>query len=128
MNPMKEITTAGCCKYCGQMVTLNIPADKEYTEADLDTIASTRCDCQVAAETKRREDRLNEAYKSIDEIFPEIEPVRNLMKQAAELISREEIDNISVKIDEVTSAKIKMTTKGKIRIERIRKNSAVKES
>ena len=124
----EKMTVTGCCRYCGQANVVMIPKDNNYTESDIDTLASSQCDCQMAAETKAREKRSTDASESIDEIFPEVESVRDFLKMGAHLIAVNEIDKLTVKIDEVTSAKLNMTPKGKIRIERIRKNSAVKES
>lgn len=122
---MEKITVNGCCKYCGQIIAMQV--DKEYSDEVLDELASKRCDCDTARELREVENAITEAIEDVDKMFPEREEVRGCIKQACDLVGHELIDSITVKIDSRTKTTIKKTTKGKIRVERVVKNTESRE-
>ena len=92
----------GVCKYCGQMRIVQLSEDKEYTQAENDNIAVSECDCDVAKILRKRtmaygnlRGKLNERMP--DEHIDEKEKhIKNLILDAAKLMSETYIDSISI--------------------------------
>lgn len=94
--------TTGLCKYCGQIRMIQLSEDKEYTQAEIDNIAVSECDCDVAKILRKRtmaygnlRGKLNERMP--DEHIDEKEKhIKNLILDAAKLMSETFIDSISI--------------------------------
>jgi len=92
----------GVCKYCGQMRIVQLSEDKEYTQAEIDNIAVSECDCDMARILGKRtmaygnlRGKLNERMP--DEHIDEKEKyIKNLILDAAKLMSETYIDSISI--------------------------------
>lgn len=92
----------GVCKYCGQMRIVQLSEDKEYTQAEIDNIAVSECDCDVAKILRKRtmaygnlRGKLNERMP--DEHIDEKEKhIKNLILDSAKLMSETYIDSISI--------------------------------
>lgn len=92
----------GVCKYCGQMRIVQLSEDKFYTQAEIDNIVASECDCDVAKIFRKRtmaygnlRGKLNERMP--DEHIDEKEKhIKNLILDAAKLMSETYIDSISI--------------------------------
>lgn len=92
----------GVCKYCGQMRIVQLSEDKFYTQAEIDNIAVSECDCDVAKILRKRtmaygnlRGKLNERMP--DEHIDEKEKhIKNLILDAAKLMNETYIDSISI--------------------------------
>lgn len=124
---MNLINTKGACKHCGQIIILDIDEDAAFSQQEIDELASKRCDCEIAKIQRDIENSISDAIEDVDKMFPESENIRGYVKQACELVGREYVENITIKIDSRTKAQIKKTTKGKIRVERVVKNTESRE-
>lgn len=58
----------GTCKYCGQMVTVQVGDDKEYTQEELNKIATAECNCDAAAEARKRADAVQTLRDRIEDL------------------------------------------------------------
>ena len=91
----------GTCKYCRQYKVVQVPKDKEYTQEELDDIATAECDCDGAEEEAKVRGKIKAAMDSIDRILvkrqkKDIAPV---MQSAVELMARGKIKKVSINID-----------------------------
>lgn len=93
-------TTNGVCKFCGQTRIIQVSDDKAYSQDELDKIAESECDCDVAKLLRAR----NEAYGSLQGMLDEMYPddaiddkerhIKKLLQQAGKLMSETYIDSI----------------------------------
>ena len=100
-------TETGTCKYCGQMRTVQVSEDKEYSQEEIDNIAQSECDCDIARMLRAR----NEAYGSLqgmlDERFPDDaidekeRHIKELLRIAGKEMSEMNIDALSFRSGKV---------------------------
>ena len=64
-------TTNGVCKYCGQMRIVQVSENKEYTQEDIDRIAESECDCDIASMMRKRNEAYGNLEGMLDERFPD---------------------------------------------------------
>ena len=86
----KEIVPAtGKCQYCGQWKTVMIGEDKKYTQAELDRIATSECDCPGAKQAQEIEVMIRKGHRLVKhylgKTYPESE---RIMDTAIEPIFR----------------------------------------
>lgn len=96
-------TTNGVCKFCGQTRIIQVSDDKTYSQDELDKIAESECDCDIAKLLRAR----NEAYGSLqgmlDERFPDDaiddkeRHIKGLLQAAGKEMSETYIDSIRFK-------------------------------
>jgi hypothetical protein len=116
----------GTCRLCGQIVSLKKPADSEE-EADFE--ASMLCSCTDAKIMQMRYKRIERAKKRIDELFgppavaqnfePITEPeVIEQLHRIVELTGNGKLERTSITLPRYGKAKISLTSKSLIKIER----------
>lgn len=116
MGKTKEIQT-GACIYCGQ--TMQFETTGDVNPAQLDAWASEKCSCNEAKEARKKLKSKNEAEEYVKEMYEEKMPeVAELLIRGIELIYEDKIANMSINIDGITKAKISMTAKGGIKVEK----------
>lgn len=127
-----EIQT-GACSFCGQMGQIEtlIPWDQEKVNEAVTEL----CDCYGAKEYARKKGQKERACKAIEGQFGQQadteeadEPIRNLLKHIAELIVEERLDSASLDIGNGLKAKLSITSKGYIKVERQKTEKAVQEA
>lgn len=95
-------TTNGVCKYCGQMRIVQVSEDKEYTQEDLDRIAESECDCDIASMMRKRTEAYGNLEGMLDERFPndaideKEKHLKNLLLAAGKEMSQMYIDAIGI--------------------------------
>ena len=84
---------------------------------------------------RQKKGQKERAYKSIEEQVGQQadteeadEPIRNLLKHIAELIVEEKLDSASLDIGNGLKAKLSITSKGYIKVERQKTEKAVQEA
>lgn len=99
----KERFQVGCCRCCGQTVTLSQPAQ---TMEDADAMATMECTC-VKGEAVRLQ--ANER-KTLQEVFPDISPeAGELLCQVAHMIRSGDLySGTNIKVAENVVAKFKI--------------------
>ena len=90
-------TAAGCCKFCGQIMTLQVP--ESFTAAMIDEEATKKCSCpEASAETKMNESIAN-AEGAIREFFKErevLEVLQDLLMSAVVPLAKGQISKVSI--------------------------------
>ena len=94
--------TNGVCKYCGQMRIVQVSEDKEYTQEDLDRIAESECDCDIASMMRKRNEAYGNLEGMLDERFPDDsidekeKHIKKLLLAAGKEMSQMYIDAINL--------------------------------
>ena len=107
--------TFGTCRYCGQVVNLDY---EEETQAEADIAASEKCECYDARHERnlRKIFRDDAAKLGFSPIAAE-EPLQ-LLNAIAEQTARGFITSATINVRGLCKAKITITTKEKIKVER----------
>ena len=96
------ILRTGVCKFCGQIRTVNVSEDKDYTQEDLDRIAENECDCEIASMMRKRTEAYGNLEGMLDERFPDDatdekeKHIKNLLLAAGKEMSQMYIDAINL--------------------------------
>ncbi len=116
----------GTCRFCGQVSAVD--GDWNTQEAADDAAINT-CDCPKARSERSAIEQINDAKVRIQQLFgpdateysfapvAEPEPI-TLLDNLVELVARRHISSAAVQIRGYCKAKISLTKKGKIKIER----------
>lgn len=94
-------TTTGTCRFCGQIMSVEVPDD--YTEADCNEAATQKCECDAAREYVMIEDNVTYATASINRMFAnkgELSGIRNALLNAVRPMATGYVDKLSVVYDE----------------------------
>ena len=121
-----QTTDAGACPYCGQLVALEREAE---SEEEATRLAAETCSCVGARRGQETVQRIETAHERIHQLFGEeateygfkpisaVEPI-DLLKDIAVLVARGVISSAAMSISGQCRAKIGLTSKGEIRVER----------
>ena len=118
--------TFGTCRYCGQVVNLDY---EEETQAEADIAASEKCECYDARHERNLRKQITAAQNRIRKIFGDdaaklgfapiaAEEPLQLLNAIAEQTARGFITSATINVRGLCKAKITMTTKEKIKVER----------
>lgn len=121
------ITEYGTCKYCKQRVLVQIPGEGDVPEDYADDVASEECTCTKAREERDKKNAKSEAFSKISMLFDDYSDAKNLLVEAVQPLISTGIESISIKIDKKTKATMKITSKGKIRVEKTITSGQVEE-
>lgn len=126
-TPDGTVSRVGTCRYCGQTIIINCPAGT--TLAELEAMAVRRCKCTQACIATERERQVERASERIRQLFGDeaeyidVLPVRqdviDELYNVVRIMSEHGILSAVVKVDATTTAKIKISTKGVIVVERV---------
>lgn len=123
----------GACVFCGQMGQIEtlIPWEQEKVNEAVTEL----CDCYGARKYAGKKRQKERACKVIEEQFGKQEgtgetdeSTRNLLKHIAGLIVDEMLDSASLDIGNGLKAKLSITSKGYIKVERQKTEKAVQEA
>lgn len=118
----------GHCHYCGEMAILDYP--ETATQEEKNKMATKYCKCTQAANESEKEIETEKAKERIEQLFGENaiemgfdsvleQEINDLLNKIIELISNNYMRGATIEIDGSTKAKISISSKGKINIERI---------
>lgn len=118
--------SVGTCRYCGQCVSLDTP---QMTQDIADFAASEKCDCYDARAERTIRRKIENAQDRIKKVFGSeaaeqgFEPIDasetlRLMDDIAVLVARGFITSAVVNVRGRCKAKISLTSKEKIKVER----------
>ena len=123
----------GGCRFCGQMTTVKAP--KGWEEEKIDELATECCKCQEAedyAYKKRRKERAIEAIIHQFGPYQETGIIREgtmeLLAEIADQVVEDKIQSGTIEIGEGLKAKISMTAKGAVKVERSKTEKEIKEA
>ncbi|WP_114295857.1 hypothetical protein [Anaerobacterium chartisolvens] len=122
------MTKLGRCRYCSEAIIANYPEDA--TEEEKTALATSLCSCSWAKREVGRKREIERAKERVQQLFGTdakkvgFEPIakeeiHNLLNGLIELISNDIIKGGAIQIDGITKAKISVSAKGKINIERV---------
>lgn len=118
--------TTGVCPYCGQLA--NIGSEVE-TQEEATELAIEVCTCAGARHERETVDKIEAAFDRIDDLFGEDatrygfqpltkpEPIE-VLKQIAVLVARGSLSSAGLSVTGQCRAKIGLTSKGEIKVER----------
>lgn len=115
----------GVCKYCNQSTILPEDMVADNPELTADELATKICQCTEAKKARYKE----EAKTAIETMFDDSEDkcIRLMLMQALEGICVGDIESCTIKVASNIKVAIKMTSKGKIRIDRTISNNEAME-
>lgn len=90
-------TATGACKFCGQIMTLEVP-DK-FTQEDIDQEATKKCNCPEAEAITKQQEMIASAEGMIRDFFRDregMDAIKLLLLSAVEPIAKGEIGAISI--------------------------------
>lgn len=126
-------TQTGVCCFCGQMA--QIETLFSWEQEKVNEAATEMCTCYGAKEYTRKKGQKERACKAIDEQFGQQdgadevdELIRDMLKEIAELIVEEKMNSATMDIGNGLKAKISITSKGYIKVERQKTEKAVQEA
>lgn len=132
-EPGLLVQRTGACRFCGQMATLEAP--ETWSDEDIDELATECCKCQEAedyAYKKRRKERAIEAIINQFGPYQETGIIREgtmeLLAEIADQVVEDKIQSGTIEIGEGLKAKISMTAKGAVKVERSKTEKESKEA
>lgn len=87
------IETKGSCKYCGQIIMVQVPEEADQT--DIDEEATMRCECRPALIYQKHKEFKEKAEIAIDTLI-EDEHVNKAMKTMAAYVADRYVDSVSM--------------------------------
>lgn len=120
----KLVTEHGVCRFCGQMEALEVPP--EWTEAEVDELATETCECAGASYYSSRKSRKERAHVRIEELFGQgdtqtgavSEGAVELLHLAVDKAGDEQVLSVMVDAGDGIKASIKLTNKDTIKVTR----------
>ncbi len=120
----KLVTEHGVCRFCGQMEALEVPP--EWTEAEVDELATETCECAGASYYSSRKSRKERAHMRIEELFGQgdtqtgavSEGAVELLHLAVDKAGGEQVLSVTVDAGDGIKASIKLTNKDAIKVTR----------
>lgn len=91
---MKNLT--GVCRYCGQRRLVRVGEDKDYTQQQLDAIATRECDCDAAARARVREDSAQTIRDHIEDLKIKDEWIKETILQGVGRIADMSIYQVQI--------------------------------
>lgn len=127
---MSERIQPTACPYCGQLVTVVIPDDANYSEADLNRMATLECSCPAGRQQRAIKAQIEEAKTNLFELssdraqdmgFQPIgdENVIEAMEKLIELAGYGKVLDVTIKLSGLGTVKIKRTPKEQIKVTRV---------
>lgn len=124
----------GTCRFCGQMRAMD-QCPENSSKEDLQEMATRLCDCSEAVHYRVVQSQIESAQGKVTELFTENaefygfqplddEHILELINQIIILVANGWIKSGQVQLLGRNKAKISMTNKGEIKVERMKSSSA----
>lgn len=91
-------TETGTCRYCGQIRIVKVPGEIDFTQEELDKIASQECTCAGAVDVRNREYAIRRGCEVID-MMETTEEVADLLKRTCAAIGRGQIEKAQIRVN-----------------------------
>lgn len=121
----KLLKENGACKFCGQYYSLEYERDIVLTTEELNETATLKCNCDEAKEFQFKHGQKIKAKNRINKLFgnkaaeKEVDQsIVETLHAAVEMLIKYTINSISIDIGHGIKAKLSMTAKGLIKVER----------
>lgn len=116
--PVNREQKSGICAYCKQIRF--VMADADASPDELNELATEQCDCTAARMEQEKKQRLQSAVNWIDEVFVgEQERQKDAVKAMVKEVFSGNIRGASLRLNEKTTLRIVINSKGFLKIERI---------
>lgn len=127
------ISLTGACRYCGQIA--QIEGLPEWDEETINEATAELCDCIEAKKYTKKKRQKENAREAIDKQFGqqaeenETElPVVELLETIADMVVEDHICTATIDIGDGLKAKISMTSKGYVKVERTKTEKITQEA
>lgn len=116
------VVQQGGCKFCGQLMKIETLIG--WDEDKCNELATETCNCHEATEYTRRKGQKERAHSKIESLFETCNgkglstESAKVLHMAADLLSDGEAQSISLDAGNGLKAKISITSKGNIKVER----------
>lgn len=127
------IPARGGCRFCGQIAGIEVPA--EWDEDMCNEAVTELCDCGEAEIYTGRKKRKEKAAKAIEDQFGTAaggdrveDPVKQLLFEIADMAIEEVINSATVDIGGGVKAKIAVTAKGTVKVEKTKTEKKAQEA
>lgn len=118
------------CPYCGQVVTVELPDNEDYTEADLKREATLNCSCPEGRYQRAIREQIRDAKNNLTALSSEDaqnmgfqpigdENVIEAMEKLIELAGYGKVLDVTIKLSGLGTVKIKRTPKEQIKVTRV---------
>ena len=98
MAKIKKVT--GFCDFCSQGRLVGVPDDREFSQDELNRIATDECECEKAKRHREREDKIERAEYYINNLVPDKEEhTKPLLRSAVPLLLDHTIKKMSLNVD-----------------------------
>ncbi len=122
---MENITQTAPCRFCGQMVQIEM--GEKLTEPQAEERATMLCQCPEAAEYQKEKMRKEKALKNVSVLFGEDadpekrigEGIVSVLKAAVEEIYSGGLAKVTLNMRGGVKAAVSQNSKGEINVERI---------
>lgn len=94
MSELKVVQ--GICRFCGQSRMVQVGKDREYSQKQIDAIASRECDCDAAARARAREDSAQTIRDHIEDLKIKDEWIKETILQGVERIADMSIYQVQI--------------------------------
>ncbi len=117
---MSEKIQPTACPYCGQLVTVVIPDNENYSEAELNRMATLECSCPAGRQQRAIRDQIEEAQNNFSLLSTDgsqemgFEPIGDsdviqTLNEIIELAGYGKILDVTIKLQGLGVVKIKRT-------------------
>lgn len=130
-TPELLIPDKGGCKFCGQIAAFEVPSD--WTSEMCNELATELCECTGAGAYTRKKKQKEKAVEAIEEQFGDKaenridEEVTELLITIADMVIENELNSGMLDIGDGIKAKIALTAKETVKIERTKTEKGAKE-
>lgn len=119
------------CSHCGQGQMLEVPVT--FTKEQLEEYAVEMCECLGAKDETRKKQTKEKAYKAIDEqfgeksAFPQPQGILVIMQFIIIRLMEGQVEKATIDLGNSLKAKLSVTSKGFIKVEREKKEQTSQE-
>lgn len=105
----------GICQKCGQYVLVKM--NEDATEKEINEAATLACGCKGSQDEKELKESLGKCRENIETIFGKSR-VAEILQDAVEDVRNGEIEQMTLKLDKRTTAKLWVDASGKVAVEK----------
>lgn len=129
-NKTHSVERTGCCKFCGQIATVN--ALERFSEDDMNELATEQCDCDEAGWYALQKGQKERAHAKIDALFSKDHMLSDeelqFLHSTVDPIVRDWLQKVTVEINGTLKMTINKTKKNNVKITRTQNVRSTQEA